>query len=290
MRKNTKRILVTLVFELASLLFVAILSFVISRAIPADPVLSYHPPGPINPVIYDAIRRMLGLDKPIIEQFFRYMGDMLTGQWGISLNLFRGYSVFDLIMERIYPTIFLTVIPLIIGLFLGYLLGNHSIKVKSIKGDRIVQFVSILGFVIPIITLTILFQFFLSFINPLLDLVLLWIALSLSITAITTLLVRMYFINLSKEPSEKHSTRMFKVLVGFSYGIVLAFLLQTEIMFSFDGIGDLFLQAISSVDYYVLNAIIFLTVISFPIFIVFILLLFFLFGKLKKKHILKQVK
>jgi hypothetical protein len=49
----------------------------------------------------------------------------------------------------------------------------------------------------------------------------------------------MYLINLSKEASEKRSTRVFKLLVGLRYGIVLTFLIQTEIMFGFDGIGDL---------------------------------------------------
>jgi len=100
----------------------------------------------------------------------------------------------------------------------------------------------------------------------------------------------MYLINLSKEASEKHSTRVFKLLVGFSYGIVLAFLIQTEVMYSFDGIGDLFLPAISSGDFYVINAIIFLTLISFPIFILVCFFLFFLIGRSKNKHILKPVK
>jgi len=281
MRKIIKRILLTLVFELAFLFLAFVLSFLISQILPGDPVLAYHPPGPINPAIYDAIIHQLGLNQPIFIQFFRYLGDMLVGQWGISLNVSMGAPVFDLIMDRIYPTIFLTVIPLILGLFLGYLFGNRSVKVKSRTGNRTVQIVSLLGFGLPIITLAILFPFFLSFINPLFDLILLWIVLSVSITAITTLLVRMYLINLSKEASEKHSTRVFKLLVGFSFGIVLAFLIQTEVMYSFDGIGDLFLPAISSGDFYVINAIIFLTLISFPIFILVCFFLFFLIGKSK---------
>ena len=290
MRKIIKKVLLTLVIELAFLFLAMIISFLISRALPGDPVLAYLPFGRIDPVMYKQMSHQLGLDQPIIALFFRYVGDMLTGNWGYSLNIFRGAPVFSLIMERIPPTIYLTSIPLILGLFLGFILGNHSVKVKSIIGNRTVHIVSLLGFALPIITLAILFQFFLSFINPLFDLVLLWIILSISITAITILLVRIYLINLSKEASVKHSTIVFKLLVGFSYGIVLAFLIQTEIMFSFDGIGDLFLQAISSGDYYVINAIIFLTLISFPIFIMLSLLLFFLFGKLKKSYILKQVK
>ena len=290
MRKIIKKVLLTLVIELAFLFLAMIISFLISRVLPGDPVLAYLPFGPPNQAMYDMMYHQLGLDQPIIAQFFRYAGDMLTGAWGLSLNIFRGAPVWSLIMERLPPTIYLTAIPLILGLLLGYLLGNRSIKVKSIKGNRTVHIVSLLGFALPIITLVVLFQFFLSFINPLFDLVLLWIILSISITAITILLVRMYLINLSKEASVKHSTNVFKLLVGLSYGIVLAFLIQTEIMFSFDGIGDLFLQAISSGDYYVINAIIFLTLISFPIFIVLTLFLFFLFGKLKNKYSLKEVK
>ena len=289
MRKITKKIILTLVLELASLIIAAILSFIISRLIPADPVLPYLPGLPSPEMIAD-FRHMLGLDQPIIVQFFRYAGDMLTGNWGLSLNISRGYPVYELIMERIPSTLTLLILPLILGLFLGFILGNYSTKIESRKGVTTVQTLSILGFAIPIITLAILFQFFLSFINPLFDLVLLWIILSISITAITILLVRMYLINLSKEPSEKQPTKVFILLVGLSYGIVLAFLLQTEIMFSFNGIGDLFLQALSSVDYYVLNTIVFFTLTSFPIFIVSILFIFFLFGKLKRKNILKQAK
>jgi ABC-type dipeptide/oligopeptide/nickel transport system permease component len=288
MRKIIKKVILTLVVEFAFLFLAMIISFLISRVLPGDPVLPYLPSGSVSPELYDAVRHMLGLDQPIIEQFFRYIGDMLTGAWGFSFSISRGYPVFSLIMERIPPTIYLLVLPLILGLFLGFILGNHSVKDKSIIGNRTVQIVSLLGFALPIITLAILFQFFLSFINPLFDLVLLWIALSISITALTTLLVRIYLINLTKEASEKHSTIAFILLVGFSYGIVLAFLIQTEIMFSFEGIGDLFLQAISSADYYVMNVIIFLTLISFPIFIMLSLFLFFLFGKVKNHYILRQ--
>jgi len=268
MRKITKRIIVTLVLEIAFLFVAVTLSFLISRVLPGDRISAYLPPRYVPPAFVDLINHELGLDQPIIVQFFRYLGDMFYGDWGRSLNISRGAPVYSLIMERMPPTIYLTVIPLIINLFLGFLLGNHSIKVKSRIGNRIVQIGSLLGFALPIITLTILFQFFLSFINPLFDLILLWIILSILITAITISLVRLYLINVSKETSERHSTKVFKLLVGVSYGIVLAFLFQTEIMFSFDGIGDLFLQAMSSTDYYVINAIIFLTFISFPIFIV----------------------
>lgn len=296
MRKIIKKVILTLVLELAFLFVAIIISFLISRVLPGDPVLPYLPEGPWDQNMYDSIYRQLGFDQPIVIQFFRYVLNMVGGDWGRSLSISSRTPAFSLIMERMLPTIYLTVLPLILSLLLGFLLGNHSIKVKSRIGNRTVQIVTLLGFALPILMVTMLFQFFFSpfflspiiFINPVFDLVFLWIAPTISITAITTLLVRIYLINLTKESLEKHSTIRFNLLVVFSYGIVLAFLMQTGIMYSFEGIGDLFLQAIRSADYYVINGIIFLTLISFPIFIMLILLSFFQFGKVKKRHILRQ--
>ena len=287
MRKITKRVILALVIEFASFIFASLISFLIFRMLPGDPVLAYLPSS-WSPEMYDAMSHMLGFDGSIIEQFLKYVGEMLTGNWRYSLNISMGVPVFDLIIGRIPPTIYLTVLPLILGLFLGFFLGNHSIKIKFRIGNRTVQIVSLLGFALPIMILALLSQFFVSFINPIFDLVLLWIALTISITALTTFLVRTYLTSLIKEPLEKHSTTTFFLLVGFSYGIILAFLIQTEIMFSFEGIGDLLLLAISSVDYYVINAIIFLMSISFPVIITLILIVFFRFGKVKKNKILKQ--
>ena len=288
MRKNTKRVIKTFVLGAASLFLASIISFLISRVLPGDPILPYLPPGPVPPEVYAQVRYMLGLDQPIIVQFFRYVTDMLTGNWGFSLNISRGYPVYSLIMERIPSTLTFLILPLILGLLLGFILGNYSIKFESRKGVTTVQTLSILGFAIPIILLAISSQFFLSFINPVFDLVLLWITLTLSITALTIILVRIYLNNASKEALEKRSNIPFILLVGVSFGIVFAFLIQTEVMFSFGGIGELLLQAFSSTDYYVLNAIIFLLLFSFPIFIIFSLFSFFLFVKVKKRHILRQ--
>ena len=296
MRKIIKKVILTLVLELAFLFVAIIISFLISRVLPGDPVLAYLPEGKINWELYDSIYRQLGFDQPIVIQFFRYVLDMVGGDWGRSFSISRTTPAFSLIMERMLPTIYFTVLPLILSLLLGFLLGNHSIKVKSRIGNRTVQIVTLLGFALPILMVAMLFQFFFSyyilspiiFINPVFDLVFLWIAPTISITAITTLLVRIYLINLTKESLKKHSTIRFNLLVGFSYGIVFALLMRTGIMYSFEGIGDLFLLAFRDADYYVMNGIIFLTLISFPIFIMLILLLFFQFGKVKKHHILRQ--
>lgn len=284
MQKIAKLILFTLVLGAASLFLAVIISFLISQVLPGDRILPYLPEGPVNPEVYQAMFNHLGLNRSGIEQFFIYLYKMLMLDWGLSLS--KRNLVFNLITERIPLTLSLIILPLILGLILGLIVGNYSMNVKSRKGERFVQILSILGFSIPILLLTIFFPYFLSFINSIFHLVLLWISLTISIMALTILLVRIYLNKLSKEVSENRWNVLFISLVGVGYGIVFILLLIIEIKFSFGGLGELLLQALSSADYYVINGIIFLILFSFPIFIIFILFSFFLFGRFKKCIIL----
>jgi ABC-type dipeptide/oligopeptide/nickel transport system permease component len=179
-------------------------------------------------------------------------------------------------MDRIPSTLFRLLIPLILGFVLGFILGNYSIKFNTRKGERVVRILSLLGFAIPIILITLSFQFF-----PINNIVFLWITLTISHMALTIILVRIYLKNLSKGAPEKRSNIIFALLVGFSYGIMFAFFVQTEIMFGIGGVGELLLQAFSTIDYYIINAIIFIILFSVPIFILLSLFLFFLFGKVR---------
>ncbi|MFX1420305.1 MAG: hypothetical protein ACFE9N_15450 [Promethearchaeota archaeon] len=273
MRKIIKRVLLTVVLGFASLFLATLISFLISKVIPGDPVLAYLPDSWTQPQ-YDIMYNRLGLDQPIIIQFFRFISDMLLGNWGLSLSISRGYPVYDLVMDRIPSTSCFLIVPIILGLVLGFVLGNYSMKFESRKGVRTVQILSIAGIVIPIVLFNILSQFFL------LNLMVLWMLLTISIMALTILLVRIYLFNLSKEASEKRSNTLFVLVVGISYAIIFLFLIQSE-LFNMGGIGELLLQAFSSADYYVINTIMFLILFSFPIFIIFSLFSFFLFGKIK---------
>ncbi|UCD01043.1 MAG: hypothetical protein JSV23_09180 [Promethearchaeota archaeon] len=289
MRKLTKRLLLTLALGLVSLFLTCIISFFISKAIPGDPVLAYLPDS-WTQAHYDAVYHMLGLNQPIITQLFRYIGNMVTGNWGLSLTVSKGASVYTLIMDRITLTLFRLILPLILSIVLGFVLGNHSMKFKSRKGVRTVQFLSLIGIVIPITVLAISFQFFLNSINTIFDLVVILILLTISIIALTILLVRIYLNNLSIEASKRRSNIPFILLVGVSYAIIFLFLIQTEMMVNFEGIGELLFQAFSSADYYIINVIIFLILFSFPIYIIFSLFSFFLFGKVKSFYNVKKLR
>lgn len=287
MRKIFKRVLLTIVFGIISLFLAGCISFLISNILPGDRVLPYLPEGHIDPALYDEMYRRLGLDRPWFEQLFRYLGAMFAGDWGQSLSISRGMSVFELISVRVLPTLLLLLVPLIIGMILGFFFGNFSQKYNSKKELKMIEILSLLGFIIPIITLILSFQFALTTLNPISDLILIWMALTISIMGLSILLSRLYLVK-RKMLSKKHSNLIFIIIVGICYGIVYALLIQTEIMFSFEGLGKILLQALNSTDYYVINTVIFLMLFTLPIFIIFSLFSFFVFGKIKSHYKLKQ--
>ena len=258
MKKIVKTILFTLIFGTISIFIATTIAFFLSLTIPGDPVLPYLPRGRFNQAYYDNIYHYLGLDQPIFIRLFKYITDMIVGDWGFSESISRNYPVFDLILNRSFPTIVLLLLPLILGLTLGFFLGNYSLKFKSRKGINAIKIVSLAGIIFPIIILIVSFQFFSIPVIPIIQLILLWISLTIPIMALTILFVH---INLNKSiehDSHRRSNIPFILVVGVGYSIIYLLLIQTEIMYSFDGIGTLFLQAISSIDYYVIRAIVFL--------------------------------
>ncbi|MFW9951839.1 MAG: hypothetical protein ACFFKA_17115 [Candidatus Thorarchaeota archaeon] len=328
MEKIIRNVTLTLVVGLLCLIYSTIISFLISLMLPGDPVLAYLPPGPIDATIYNQVRQQLGLDLPLIFRFFRYAFDMFSGNWGLSLSLMRGMPIYSMMMQKIPRTIDLLLLPLIIGLFLGLLLAKFSIKTRSVFANRIIQILSLLGFAFPIILLAMVFQFSLGYIFPIFPtvgfkssaypnppyvtgfrvidslysgefylipdylhhLVLPWIVLTISFTTFTALLGRLYLTNRSKNEKDSESIAPFIFQAGFGIGTMVAFLMLTDIMFRFSGLGEIILLAIRNSDYYAINASIFLILEMFSFFIVIIPLLFILIKEIKTLYILRHPK
>ena len=74
-----------LTFAIPSLIGVVIVTFVLTHALPGDPAAYFAGPPPTQEAI-EQIRRQLGLDKTLIEQFFNYLNDLAQGDLGNSLT------------------------------------------------------------------------------------------------------------------------------------------------------------------------------------------------------------
>src|SRR5712691_330734 len=95
-----------------TLLGVAIVIFVLLRVVPGDPIAMMLPPGARAGDIAN-LRALYGLDRPILEQFGRWLLDMLNGNFGSSISLRR--SVLGLIASRLPATLELSLAALLLA-------------------------------------------------------------------------------------------------------------------------------------------------------------------------------
>lgn len=118
---TTRFVLTTLAEAFGSLVLVVVLGFLLFRMIPGDPVATMTRDRPTSPEQLAQLRERLGVDKPMLDQFFSYAGGLLRGDLGTSYVYSR--PVADMIGERFGPTLLLvgtaTVLAVLLGLWLG---------------------------------------------------------------------------------------------------------------------------------------------------------------------------
>jgi len=137
----------------ATVLGLIIITFVIGRVIPIDPVLTIV--GERAPQdVYQKTYLELGLDKPLAVQFWIYLRNVLGGDFGTSV--FSGHSVLaDLL--RVFPaTVELATLAMIIGIVLGIPLGIIAACYARRWPDDIIRIVSLFGHSMPIFWLGII--------------------------------------------------------------------------------------------------------------------------------------
>jgi len=162
-----KYIIKRLIAMVPVLFGVLTLTFILSRLMPGDPVIALlqaqgvtHP----NAARIAAMRRELGLDLPIILQYFRYIADLFTGNWGQSVSVATGTEVWELIARRLPRTIDLSVFSIIIASYVGIKVGVISATHRNKAKDTIFRGIALIGVSVPIFFLGMLMQFYLGYI------------------------------------------------------------------------------------------------------------------------------
>ena len=106
---------------LLTLLFVLTVNFVLFRILPGDPVSLLTRSLRLSQQDVAELQAELGLDEPLIEQYFTYLGATLRGNLGVSLT--TGTQVSTLIASRTVPTLLLvglgTLFATSIGIWIG---------------------------------------------------------------------------------------------------------------------------------------------------------------------------
>lgn len=129
------------------LLVVAVIVFLILRLTPGDPAAVIAGNNATNEDI-DRIRVALGLNKPVLVQFFIWIGNVLQGDLGYSFYLNK--PVTELLAQRIEPTLSLAAGTMLIAIGVAVPLGTIAAWRMGGWLDRLLSAFSVLGFSVPV--------------------------------------------------------------------------------------------------------------------------------------------
>jgi peptide/nickel transport system permease protein len=141
------RLLERLLQLIPVLLGISVIVFAMMALTPGDPVQIMLGDSLSNDAQRDALRRDMGLDLPVIERFFRFLGNALTGNFGLSF--FHRRPVMDVILERLPATIELTVVAMTIAIAIAIPLGAIAAVKRDSLLDRFATVGSMLGVSMP---------------------------------------------------------------------------------------------------------------------------------------------
>ena len=129
-----------------TLLGVATMVFVVLEVVPGDPV-DVMLGESASPVDRAALRRDLGLDRPLVERYLGFVGGTLRGDLGESIR--SGRPVIDAVAERLPATFALAFASLILALTLAIPAGVVAAAKSGSRLDRWLSTLSVLGAAIP---------------------------------------------------------------------------------------------------------------------------------------------
>lgn len=132
---------------LPTLFIVALIVFGVTRILPGDPAAAILGPQ-ANATEIENMRNIMGLNKPIWEQFIDFIVDLFQGNLGFSYAY--NMDVVDLILERFPNTVILTISALVIALLIGVPAGMLSAYKRNSIIDYVVMVISLVGVSMPV--------------------------------------------------------------------------------------------------------------------------------------------
>lgn len=276
-----RHVLYRLLLAVPVLFGVLLLGFMLLQLVPGDPATVIA--GPMAPPeVIEEIRRELGLDRPVIVQFFLYLARVLEGDLGRSL--INNTSVAEELVAAVGPTAELMVACLIWSVPLGIALGTLAAVRQGSLLDRAVMAFSVAGVSMPVFYIGLLLMQYLGFVWQLLPFIgrggPLWTidglrhvtlpALSLGLIFIGPVarmtraavldVLRADHVRTARAKGLRERTVVLRhalrnalipvvTLVGLQAGYLLGGAVVTETIYSWPGVGRLAVGAILSSDF-----------------------------------------
>ena len=133
----------------STLLGVALLVFVMLRAIPGDQITASlgTEAAALTPAQQAALREYYGIDQPLVTQFFSWLGELLSGNLGWSVR--SRTSVASLTVAALPVTLELAVLSILVALLLGIPVGMLAAGAPNTWRDGVGQVLALLGLSVP---------------------------------------------------------------------------------------------------------------------------------------------
>ena len=146
-----------------TVLAISVLSFIIIQLPPGDYVTSYIASmsasgSAVSEGEAEALRRQLGLDRPIYVQYIRWFGLILQGNFGMAMEW--GRPVRDVIGDRFWLTVVISGAAVIFTWVLALPIGIYSAVKRYSIADYIFTFIGFLGLAIPGFMLALIVMYF----------------------------------------------------------------------------------------------------------------------------------
>lgn len=273
------------------MLVVAVFIFLMLRLTPSDPAAIIAGDNATTEQVAQ-IRGQLGLDRPMVEQFFIWSAKLMTGDLGESF--FFKKTVAQLIGERIEPTLSLAFFTIMIAVLVAVPLGVLAAHRHGSWIDRIVMGFSVLGFSVPVFVigylLIYLFAIYLNWlpvqgyqriaegvggwvqrlILPAMTLSVIYIALIARMTRTSVLEVLSEdYIRTARAKGQNERKVLFRhalrnaavpivTVIGLGIALLIGGVVVTESVFTIPGLGRLTVDAVLARDYPTIQAVILL--------------------------------
>lgn len=264
------------------LLGITLLSFILmNTAADAIDVMESNTGGIMSEGEKEQLRRELGLDKPLPEQYIMWLAGVLRGDMGESFV--SGQPVFSTFISKLPATIYLTVTSILLTILISIPLGILSAVKQNRPLDYLIRFLSFIGNSLPNFFVSLLLIYFFSLKLKLLpvmgsaggwkSVILPTLTLALSMSSKYTRQVRAtvleelnkdYVLGARARGIKENRILVFSVLrasmltimtlLALSVGSLLGGTAIVESIFMWDGVGKMAVDAITMRDYPVIQA------------------------------------
>jgi peptide/nickel transport system permease protein len=300
-----------LLLMIPTLIGVAILTFVIMRAVPGDIVALKYAGSPVPQSVIDEERHQLGLDKPMWAQFTDWMGEI--ARFDLGTSLWTGRPVVDEILARFPLSLELAIIATLLAVVIAIPLGvvaavrqdswvDYLIRVFSIGGLAMPSFwigllmvlatITFFGWAPPLVFTAITedpIANLSQMVLPALSVGYRYSAVSMRMTRSTVLeVLREDYVRTARAKGVRESVVVMRhalrnallpviTVVSLEFAFLIGGLVVTEQVFNLNGIGKLLVDAVAHRDYTLIQALVLLlaavfVLINFVVDMVYIVL------------------